>query len=548
MKPAETAVEQAFDILQFAAGILTGAATGFTLGLLIWGLIRVLAHRSEWIQILKKRTRTPFLTLGPILGAWGGMQFTTTRYELVGKWVAPAQHIMLILVISVIGWLCYAGSHLLQDIAELRSEGQSSRRLTTQAQMFRRILQVVIFILTLVTVILTFPDARVLMGSILASAGVISLVAGLAAQDSLSNTFAGLQLTFTDAIRVGDYLSVDGMNGTVEEITLTYVVLRVWDDRRIILPSTTFTKNRFENWTRVHTKLLGTVELKLDWRAPVALIRQEVDRLLTQTDLWDHRTVNVQVTESTEQWMLVRIVVSADNSGNLWDLKCFLREHLIRWLVETAPYSLARARWQQEKITEVAHNRSEEEIARLAQELAALENNKADDESGEPATDANKPPAENPEKSTAGKQKTTAKVRRKRIKDRVNELISPEPAEAGESQLEVAAATVKPAHETVVLSASDLAELANLSSSKTNTASDRLYSGDEEAEERSRLTQGPGDQALRQREETTVMRALRDGEINLEEALSRFADHPESQQRILEEHEGKKATHERITD
>lgn len=547
MKPAETAVEQAFDILQFTAGILTGAAVGFALGILVWGLVRLLARRSEWMLILKKRTRTPFLTLGPILGAWGGMQVAITQYELAGKWLTPAQHVMLILVIFVIGWLCYAATHLLQDIAELRSEGQSSRRLTTQAQMFRRILQVVIAILTLVSIILTFPDARVLMGSILASAGVISLVAGLAAQDSLSNTFAGLQLTFTDAIRVGDYLSVDGMNGTVEEITLTYVVLRVWDDRRIILPSTTFTKNKFENWTRVHTKLLGTVELKLDWRAPVVLIRQEVDRLLAQTDLWDHRTVNVQVTESTEQWMMVRIVVSADNSGNLWDLKCFLREHLIRWLVETAPYSLARVRWQQEEVKEVAHNRSEEEIVRLAQELAALENNEADEPAEQPAE---KPAKTAQEARLQASQKRAAKVRRKRIRDRVSELANsePEPSQAEENPLVVVDTLPAGSRETVVLSASDLAELAGLSTPKSGTTSDRLYSGNDEADERSKLTQGPGDQALRQREETTVMRALRDGEIDLDEALARFADYPESQQRILDDHEGKRATHDRITD
>lgn len=547
MKPAETAVEQAFDILQFTAGILTGAAVGFALGILVWGLVRLLARRSEWMLILKKRTRTPFLTLGPVLGAWGGMQVAITQYELAGKWLAPAQHVMLILVIFVIGWLCYAATHLLQDIAELRSEGQSSRRLTTQAQMFRRILQVVIAILTLVSIILTFPDARVLMGSILASAGVISLVAGLAAQDSLSNTFAGLQLTFTDAIRVGDYLSVDGMNGTVEEITLTYVVLRVWDDRRIILPSTTFTKNKFENWTRVHTKLLGTVELKLDWRAPVVLIRQEVDRLLAQTDLWDHRTVNVQVTESTEQWMMVRIVVSADNSGNLWDLKCFLREHLIRWLVETAPYSLARVRWQQEEVKEVAHNRSEEEIVRLAQELAALENNEADEPAEQPAEE---PAKTAQEARLQASQKRAAKVRRKRIRDRVSELANsePEPSQAEENPLVVADTLPAGSRETVVLSASDLAELAGLSTPKSGTTSDRLYSGDDEADERSKLTQGPGDQALRQREETTVMRALRDGEIDLDEALARFADYPKSQQRILDDHEGKRATHDRITD
>lgn len=553
----ETVAKEAVDILQFALGIIGGAAAALLVGLLAWTLVRLLARRSEGMLTLKKRVRTPFLSFFPIVGAWMGIQYTVRRFGLDSPWMPYVQHVALILTILVIGWLCFVAARVIEDVAKLRSEGYSSRRLTTQAQMFRRILQVVIAIFTLVSIILTFPDARVLMGSVLASAGVISLVAGLAAQDSLSNTFAGLQLTFTDAIRVGDYLSVDGMNGTVEEITLTYVVIRIWDERRIILPSTTFTKNRFENWTRVHSKLLGTVELRLDWRAPVALIRQEVDRLLAQTELWDQRTVNVQVTDSNEQWILVRVVVSAENSGNLWDLKCFLRENLVRWIVENAPYSLSRVRWQQEEIKEVAHNRSDEEIVRLAQELAALEN--ADSTAvNTPALDlpvepepVSAPPAKTAQEARLqASKKRAAKVRRKRIRDRVNELQNQEIADENQGK-QSPAPTKLPlgALETVVLSASDLLEVNQLAKQpEASTKSDRLYSGSEDAEERARLTQGPGVEAFHQREVTTVMRALRDGEITLDEALSRFEDYPESQQKIRDEHIAKRKEHERNSD
>lgn len=553
----ETVAKEAVDILQFALGIIGGAAAALLVGLLAWTLVRLLARRSEGMLTLKKRVRTPFLSFFPIVGAWMGIQYTVRRFGLDSPWMPYVQHVALILTILVIGWLCFVAARVIEDVAKLRSEGYSSRRLTTQAQMFRRILQVVIAIFTLVSIILTFPDARVLMGSVLASAGVISLVAGLAAQDSLSNTFAGLQLTFTDAIRVGDYLSVDGMNGTVEEITLTYVVIRIWDERRIILPSTTFTKNRFENWTRVHTKLLGTVELRLDWRAPVALIRQEVDRLLAQTELWDQRTVNVQVTDSNEQWILVRVVVSAENSGNLWDLKCFLRENLVRWIVENAPYSLSRVRWQQEEIKEVAHNRSDEEIVRLAQELAALEN--ADSTAvNTPALDlpvepepVSAPPAKTAQEARLqASKKRAAKVRRKRIRDRVNELQNQEITDENQGKQSPAPAKLPSgALETVVLSASDLLEVNQLAKQpEASTKSDRLYSGSEDAEERARLTQGPGVEAFHQREVTTVMRALRDGEITLDEALSRFEDYPESQQKIRDEHIAKRKEHERNSD
>ena len=120
---------------------------------------------------------------------------------------------------------------------------------------------------------------------------------------------------------------VDDQFGTIEEITLTYVVLAAWDDRSFIVPSTHFTQNKFENWTRANTKLAGTVELKLDWRAPVPLIRREVERLLEETDLWDRRSSSVQVTDATDGWMLVRVALTARNSGDLWDLRCYMREH-----------------------------------------------------------------------------------------------------------------------------------------------------------------------------------------------------------------------------
>ncbi|MCS4484691.1 mechanosensitive ion channel family protein [Gleimia sp. 6138-11-ORH1] len=547
----ETVAKGAVDLLQFALGIVGGATIALLVGVILWTMVRLLARRHESIRAIQKRVRTPFLSFFPIVGAWLGMQYTMNRFGLDSPWMPYAQHAVFILTILVVGWLCFVAARAIEDIAVMRAEGYSSRRLTTQAQMLRRIFQVAIAVFTIVAIILSFPDARVLMGSVLASAGVISIVAGLAAQDSLSNTFAGLQLTFTDAIRVGDYLSVDGMNGTVEEITLTYVVLRIWDDRRVILPSTTFTKNRFENWTRVHTKLLGTVELHLDWRAPIALIRQEVDRLLSQTELWDQRTVNVQVTDSNEQWILVRVVVSAENSGNLWDLKCYLRENLVRWLVENAPYSLSRVRWQQEEIKVVSHNRSDEEIVRLAQELTALENiddtNTLQTPPGLGAKPLIEPAKTAQEARLQASKKRAEKVRRKRIRDRVNELHQQEDA-AETASKKVAAPLPKPVgtSETVVLSASDLLEVNQLvKPADSSTRSDRLYSGSEDADERAKLTQGPGIEAFQQREVTTVMRALRDGEITLDDALSRFAASPEAQAKIRTEHDLQKDKNER---
>ncbi|EEH64590.1 transporter, small conductance mechanosensitive ion channel MscS family protein [Gleimia coleocanis DSM 15436] len=527
METTETAVDEAVDILHFVLSAAVGALVTFLIGVICWAIIRVIAKRSEAIRILNKRIRTPFLLLFPTLGTWLGIKFAREQLPADEIWTKPIHHISLILTIACVGWLCYAAANTIHDVAQARSMQNASRRLTTQAQMISRILQAVIVILTTVSIVLTFPEARVLMGSLLASAGVISLVAGLAAQDSLSNTFAGLQLTFTDAIRVGDQLSVDGLNGTVEEITLTYVVLRVWDDRRIILPSTTFTKNKFENWTRVHAKLLGTVELKLDWRAPVNLIRQEVDRLLAHTDLWDKRTVNVQVTDSNEQWIIVRVVISADNSGKLWDLKCYLRENLVNWIIQNAPYALARHRYQQEEITEIFYDRTEEEIVKLAQELVALENAEETQVTKAHSENSHSPAKTAQEARVQASKKRAVKVRRKRLKDRVSELRTnpeTEPINSPTSNAEP-----KDENPTLVMSHTEVGKLtANLH----NTQAHGLYSGSEDAEARQKLTQGPGAEAFRHREESTVMRAIRDGEMTIQEALDRTTEYPELQQKI----------------
>ena len=195
-------------------------------------------------------------------------------------------------------------------------------------------------------ILLTFPSARALGASLLASAGLISIVAGLAAQSSLANVFAGLQLAFTDAIRVDDVVVVADEWGRIEEITLTYVVVHVWDDRRLILPSTYFTTTPFENWTRRAADLLGTVELDVDWEVPVEAMRTELTRLLQDTDLWDRRVGILQVTDAVGGVVRVRALASAVDAPTLFDLRCYVREGLVGWLQREAPQSLPKTRWE----------------------------------------------------------------------------------------------------------------------------------------------------------------------------------------------------------
>lgn len=563
MDQTDEVVKGAVDILQLMIGMALGAALTLAFGVAAWIVLRIVGRRSPTFHLMMRRIKIPFVALFLVAGCWLGLSYSAAdaaRDAL--SWVDPLQQALLIFTIIMSGWLGVAMSYTLEDVATARSEENTTSRRVTQAQMLRRVLQVVIAISVIVAVVLTFPAARPAMASVLASAGVISLVAGIAAQDSLSNTFAGLQLTFTDALRVGDIIVVDQTMGTVEEVTLTYVVMRVWDERRIIVPSTRFTKNRFENLTRQHSKMLGTVELKLDWRAPIDSIRTEVDRLLAATDLWDHRTVNVQVTDSAADWIMVRVVVSAQNTGDLWDLRCYLREHLVDWLVREAPYALARTRLQPEQLVEVDHDRSEEEIVHLARELHEL-NYGTDpllDSAQQKKSEA--PVASKQEARVKAVKQRAGRVRRQRIRERrarldkaqspvptedaVTRIISPAEmnaiadahtcSEGAKPQQSTAEPTSKPRGKSASRKTSaEPNSGAQTPKTKRIAISDRLYSGDAEAEERSKMYAGPGEEVLRQREDTATLRAFRDGSISEAEALERLGNNNEAKEIVRAE-------------
>lgn len=171
--------------------------------------------------------------------------------------------------------------------------------------------------------------------TLFASAGVLSVVAGLAAQTSLGAVFAGLQIAFSGAIRVGDVVVLEDEWGHIEEITLTYVVVRIWDQWRLVLPSTYFTTQPFENWTRNATEIMGTVEFDVDFTVPLHEMRAELDRLLGESELWDGRRGVVQVTDAVGGCARVRMLVSAPDSGALFDLRCAVREGMLDWLQRT---------------------------------------------------------------------------------------------------------------------------------------------------------------------------------------------------------------------
>ena len=377
---AEAAVDTTIDVTLLFLGPIIGACLGVVASIVLSVLARRALAKSAMASSILNRVRRPARFAFATWGAWVGLGIALVNPRLTDWGGASVttflMHLLLIAGLACMTWMGYSAAWVFEDAAKARqtSDNGLSRRFETRAQVLRRFAQVLIAILGTIAIIGTFDAARQAMTTVLASAGVISVIFGLAAQQTLGNVFAGLQLAFTDAIRVGDVVVAGDKKetGSVEEITLSYVVVRIWDERRLIIPCRYFTQTPFENWTRRAAAQLGTVELKLDWSAPMTLIRAKVEKLLAATDLWDGRTWGVQITASDEYTVTVRVLASAKNSGNLSDLRAYLREHLIAWIVAEEPWARPAQRIEPRQTVAVEQDMSREHIARLAAELAGI--------------------------------------------------------------------------------------------------------------------------------------------------------------------------------
>src|SRR5690606_7918637 len=260
---------------------------------------------------------------------------------------AALRHWLVILLILLIGWLGLRLADGFQRAVEVRwpvdvVDNLQARAIRTQSLVLMRTVKTVVILLALGAVLTTFPSIRQLGASVLASAGLAGLVVGFAARPVLGNLIAGLQLALTQPIRIDDVLIVEGEWGRVEEIRGTYVVIRIWDDRRLIVPLQRLIVNPFQNWTRRTAQLLGTVTLWVDFRLPLEPLREELERLCRSDPDWDGRLAILQVVEAGPQSMQLRALVSAASSGQAWDLRCRVREGLVAFIARTRPDCLAR--------------------------------------------------------------------------------------------------------------------------------------------------------------------------------------------------------------
>lgn len=224
------------------------------------------------------------------------------------------------------------------------TDNLEARRVHTQVNVLERTADVLVVILGLAAALMTFPSARAFGTGLLASAGVVGLAVGLAARPLFENLIAGIQLALTQPIRVDDVVIVHGEWGRIEEITTTYVVVRIWDERRLIVPFSTFIQQPFENWTRVSADILGTVFLWADYTVPVGEARTALEEIVRANPLWDGRVCNVQVVDATERTVKLRALVSASDSRRAWDLRVQVREQWLGWLQQNHPDSLPRVR------------------------------------------------------------------------------------------------------------------------------------------------------------------------------------------------------------
>lgn len=286
-----------------------------------------------------------------IIGLTVVMQFLLVTYDF--NWSHTISRVLKslssILVIVGMAWLAINligyGKRLILEQHEMNSaDNLKARKIYTQMTIFQRILNFVIVLVAIALILLNFEGIRKVGISLLASAGIAGLIIGFAAQKFISTVIAGLQIAFAQPIRIDDVVIVEGEWGIIEEITLTYVVVRIWDKRRLIVPTTFFMDTPFQNWTRNTSEIIGTVFIYVDYGAPIDKLRNELTRILEGNELWDGKVNVLQVTNAGEKTMELRALVSAMSSSVAWDLRVDVRERLILFMQNNYPQYLPKSR------------------------------------------------------------------------------------------------------------------------------------------------------------------------------------------------------------
>ncbi|HYW96117.1 MAG TPA: mechanosensitive ion channel domain-containing protein, partial [Bacteroidales bacterium] len=259
--------------------------------------------------------------------------------------ITTAQSVLTILIIATVAWISVNFIQIIRLLLLNRydmstKDNLRARKVYTQFRILERIIIFIIIFMAIAIALMTFDSIRKIGFSLFASAGVAGIILGLAAQQMIGTILAGFQIAITQPIRIEDVVIVEGEWGWIEEITLTYVVVRIWDKRRLVVPTTYFIQKPFQNWTRTSAEILGTVFLYTDYTMPVDELRKEFERLLKASEYWDGNVGNIQITNSTERTMEIRMLMSAVDSPTAWDLRVYIREKLIEYMQTNHPDKL----------------------------------------------------------------------------------------------------------------------------------------------------------------------------------------------------------------
>ena len=334
----------AWNFLLAATAILSGLIINWILSLIVHYHSR---HQSgfTWFRSSIRRLSKPvrvFLPLMVLDFVLPLMQLSTRYYYIFNKTTG----VLLILSFAFIlrGIVKVVEDYVVNTYDLKKENNLKERKIRTQLQFIRKLVIFLIVVLTICAILLSFDNLRRLGAGLLTGVGVGGVIVGFAAQRSLGNFLAGLQIAFTQPIRIDDVLVVEGEWGRVEEITLTYVVISIWDERRLILPINYFIEKPFQNWTRSSSDILGTAFIYVDYTAPVAEIRKEFVRLINSTELWDKRVQVLQVTNASENTIELRLLMSALSSSRAFDLRCYIRENLVFFIQKNYPEALPKTR------------------------------------------------------------------------------------------------------------------------------------------------------------------------------------------------------------
>jgi small-conductance mechanosensitive channel len=315
--------------------------------ILFFGLGRITRTSSVLLKSIIASCSAPLRLAFPLFA----IDLAMPALEFRPSVSAAFEHVLTLLEVAAVIWTLWALAFVLSDAliayyetTATEADTFKARRIVTQIHVFRRVLLVVIVILALGIMLRSFHWGRELGSSILASAGIAGIAVGLAARPTIENLVAGVQLAITQPMRIEDVVIVEGQWGWIEEITTTYVVVRIWNLQRLILPLTYFIQHPFQNWTRRSAELMGTVYIYADYTIPVPAVREALNEMVKDIPEWDGKVCVLQVTDATEHTIQMRALVSAADSSKLWNLRVAVRERLVEFLQRNYPHCLPRAR------------------------------------------------------------------------------------------------------------------------------------------------------------------------------------------------------------